>query len=128
MCNDTTDGAPLPGRAPSVHCRSLELQQAHHRCCAGGTWYPCAPTADIVTYRGATDLCAQPGNPLFDYMTAESPYLIIDGEMQWHSGRFDATDRFSGLAAAERLRLHHYSSLSLRHGFHNTKSCHSTIS
>jgi hypothetical protein len=90
MCNDTTDG---------------------------GTWYPCASTADIVTYRGATDVCGAPGNPFFDYMTAESPYLVIDGEMQWHSGRFDANDRFSGLAAAERLRLHHYSSLSLRHGF-----------
>ena len=90
MCNDTTDG---------------------------GTYYPCAPTADVVTYRGATDVCARPGNPLFDYMTAESPYLVVDGEMQWHAGRFDANDRFSGLAASERLRLHHYTSLSMRHGF-----------
>ena len=43
--------------------------------------------------------------------------MVVDGEMQWHAGRADADDSFSGLAAAERLRLHHYDSLSLRHGY-----------
>jgi len=46
MCNDTTDG---------------------------GTWYPCAPTADTITYGGRRSICGAPGNPWFDYMTAVTP-------------------------------------------------------
>jgi len=56
---------------------------------------------------------ANPGNPEFDYMTAESAYLAVDGELFWSNqgGEVD------GLEAAKRLRLHHYTSLSLVHSY-----------
>lgn len=66
----------------------------------GGTW-PEAPHF------------SNPGNPEFDYMTDESPYLAIDGELFWS----DQGGSLDGLRAAERLRLHHYSSLSLAHSY-----------
>jgi hypothetical protein len=56
---------------------------------------------------------ANPGNPEFDYMTRESPYLAIDGELFWG----DQGGEVNGLRAAKRLRLHHYSSLSLAHSY-----------
>jgi Domain of unknown function (DUF4832)/Domain of unknown function (DUF4874) len=56
---------------------------------------------------------ANPGNPEFDYFTDESPYLANDGELYWHMkiGKID------GWKAAVRLRLHHYTSLSLAHSY-----------
>ena len=56
---------------------------------------------------------SNPGNPEFDYMTRESPYLAIDGELFWG----DQGGKVDGLRAAQRLRLHHYSSLSLAHSY-----------
>jgi hypothetical protein len=55
---------------------------------------------------------ASTGNPEFDMMTAESPYVAVDGEMfiQNAGGIID------GYEAAKRLRLHHYNSLSFFHG------------
>lgn len=54
---------------------------------------------------------ANPGNPEFDYMTRESPYVVVSGELFW------GDDAIDGLRAAIRLRLHHYSVLSLAHNF-----------
>ena len=56
---------------------------------------------------------SNPGNPEFDYMTEESPYLAIDGELFWS----DQGGKLDGLRAAQRIRLHHYSSLSLAHSY-----------
>ena len=56
---------------------------------------------------------SNPGNPEFDYMTDESPYVSIDGELFWS----DQGGKVDGLRAAIRMRLHHYSSFSLAHSF-----------
>ena len=54
-----------------------------------------------------------PGNPEFDYWTRECPWLAIDGELFWH----DAVGHIDGWQAAVRLRMHHYTSLSLAHSY-----------
>lgn len=56
---------------------------------------------------------SNPGNPEFDYMTAEGPYVLIDGELFWA----DQGGKIDGLKAAIRMRLHHYSSFSLAHSY-----------
>ncbi|MDQ1256741.1 MAG: hypothetical protein QG656_1341, partial [Candidatus Hydrogenedentes bacterium] len=66
----------------------------------GGTWTE-AP------------LFSNPGNPEFDYMTRESPYVAVDGELFWA----DQGGKIDGLRAAVRMRLHHYSSFSLDHSY-----------
>lgn len=58
-------------------------------------------------------LFSNPGNPEFDYMTAESPYLPVDGELFWA----DIDGRVDGFQAAQRMRLHHYSSFSIAHSY-----------
>ncbi|MCC6445425.1 MAG: DUF4832 domain-containing protein [Armatimonadetes bacterium] len=54
-----------------------------------------------------------PGNPEFDQMTRESAFVPVDGELFWS----DQGGRVDGLAAAVRMRLHHYSSFSLAHSY-----------
>ena len=66
----------------------------------GGTWTE-AP------------LFSNPGNPEFDYMTVESPYVAIDGELFWA----DQGGPVDGLRAAIRMRLHHYASFSIAHSY-----------
>jgi len=56
---------------------------------------------------------ANPGNPEFDAFTRESPYLAVDGELYWS----DQGGEIDGLRAAKRMRLHHYTSLSLTHSY-----------
>ena len=56
---------------------------------------------------------SNPGNPEFDYMTAESPYVPVDGELFWS----DIEGRVDGFKAAQRMRLHHYSSFSIAHSY-----------
>jgi hypothetical protein len=62
-----------------------------------------------------------PGNPEFDYMTRESPYLPVDGELFWSDIGFDgkaaAGKGVEGVNAATHMRLHHYSSFSLAHSY-----------
>ena len=58
-------------------------------------------------------LFSNPGNPEFDYMTRECPYVPVDGELFWS----DIDGRVDGLQAAVRMRLHHYSSFSLAHSY-----------
>lgn len=62
-----------------------------------------------------------PGNPEFDYMTRESAYLPVDGELFWSDQGFDgkaeAGKGVDGLNAAIHMRLHHYSSFSLAHSY-----------
>ena len=74
----------------------------------GGTW-PEGP------------LFGQPGNPEFDYMTRESAFVPVDGELFWADQGFDGkTPRgkgVDGLNAAVHMRLHHYSSFSLAHSY-----------
>ncbi len=74
----------------------------------GGTW-PEAP------------LFGQPGNPEFDYMTRESAFLPVDGELFWADQGFDGKAAWGkgvdGLNAAVSMRLHHYSSFSLAHSY-----------
>lgn len=63
----------------------------------------------------------QPGNPEFDYMTRESAFVPIDGELFWSDQGFDGKaprgKGVDGLNAAVRMRLHHYSSFSLAHSY-----------
>ena len=63
----------------------------------------------------------QPGNPEFDYMTRESPFVPVDGELFWSDQGFDGRAArgkgVDGLNAAVRMRLHHYSSFSLAHSY-----------
>lgn len=56
---------------------------------------------------------ANPGNPEFDTMTAESPFVPVDGELFWS----DQSGKVEGLRAAIRMRLHHYTCFSLAHSF-----------
>lgn len=56
---------------------------------------------------------SNPGNPEFDYMTAECPYVAVDGELFWS----DIDGRVDGFKAAQRMRLHHYSSFSIAHSY-----------
>jgi len=56
---------------------------------------------------------SNPGNPEFDYMTTESPYVQIDGELFWS----DIGGKVDGMKAIERFRLHHYSSFSIAHSY-----------
>jgi hypothetical protein len=74
----------------------------------GGTW-PESP------------LFGLPGNPEFDYMTRESPFVPVDGEMFWSDQAFDGKAArgkgVDGLNAAVRMRLHHYCSFSLAHSY-----------
>ena len=56
---------------------------------------------------------SNPGNPEFDTMTEECPYLPVDGELFWS----DQGGKVGGLRAAVRMRLHHYSSFSLAHSY-----------
>jgi hypothetical protein len=58
-------------------------------------------------------LYSNPGNPEFDYMTTESPYVQIDGELFWA----DIGGKVDGMRAIERFRLHHYSSFSIAHSY-----------
>jgi hypothetical protein len=58
-------------------------------------------------------LFSAPGNPEFDYMTVESPYVAVDGELFWS----DIDGRVDGFEAAVRMRLHHYTSFSLAHSY-----------
>ena len=56
----------------------------------------------------------QPGAPVFDRMARESVYVPVDGELFW-TGHVDPL-RQNGLAAIQRLRQHHYTTLSIVHG------------
>jgi len=58
-------------------------------------------------------LFSNPGNPEFDYMTAECPYLPVDGELFWS----DIDGQVAGFPAAVRMRFHHYTSFSLAHSY-----------
>jgi hypothetical protein len=66
----------------------------------GGTW-PEGP------------LFGAPGNPEYDYMTRESAWLPVDGELFWS----DQAGKVDGLRAAIALRRHHYSSFSAIHSY-----------
>lgn len=58
---------------------------------------------------------ASKGNPEFDYVCKEAPYMPVDGEMFW-TGQFckRGVDPF---VAAQRFRDHHYTTFSYVHGF-----------
>ncbi len=58
-------------------------------------------------------LYSNPGNPEFDYMTSESPYVQVDGELFWA----DIGGKVDGMRAIERFRLHHYTSFSIAHSY-----------
>lgn len=74
----------------------------------GGTW-PEAPQF------------GEPGNPEYEYMTRESAYLPVDGELFWSDQGFDGKAAegkgVDGLNAAIHLREHHYASFSLAHSY-----------
>ncbi|MGL4941826.1 MAG: DUF4874 domain-containing protein [Thermoguttaceae bacterium] len=59
------------------------------------------------------------GNPDFDYITDESPFLAVDGELFWSDMCYDGIGPRGaggdGLLAAVRFRLHHYTTFSIAH-------------
>ncbi len=72
---------------------------------------------------------SSPGEPDFDRVCREAPWIAVDGELFWTGqgyagGKEDPSRPFhgldltydSGLKAIERFRLHHYSTLSYVHG------------
>ena len=64
-----------------------------------------------------------PGNPEFDAVTKESPYMIVGGELFWSNlvqepgKQVQAHAADDGLAVAIRMRLHHYSLFSIEHSY-----------
>lgn len=58
-------------------------------------------------------LYSNPGNPEFDFMTVESAFVPVDGELFWS----DIGNPVDGLRAAARMGLHHYASFSLAHSY-----------
>ncbi len=76
----------------------------------GGTW-PEAP------------LQGQPGNPEFDQVTLESPWLFNDGELFYA----DQAGPVDGLEALTTLRLHHYTTLSLSHSYSEREGAPYTV-
>lgn len=64
------------------------------------------------------------GTPKFDQIVAESPYLVVDGELPWGFWSVGADPDspsagwiIDGLQAARRLFLQHYTSLSVIHNY-----------
>ena len=97
----------------------------------GGTWSAkVRPYGEMDNATGIELPFNVAGNPEFDYMSAESPYLLIDGEPYAHNkgcrpashGMFNpmcvrapspgATTHEAGGMATVRLRNHHYTSFS----------------
>lgn len=95
VLNDKTAFSGIPAARIGFHNDGF---LAYNNC--GGTWTE-------------PPLYSNPGNPEFDYMTHESPYVPVDGELFWS----DIGGKVEGLRAAIRMRLHHYSSFSLAHSF-----------
>lgn len=58
---------------------------------------------------------ANPGNPAFDAVTAESPDMMVGGELYWSDEGGSAA--YDGFAVAKRMRLHHYSVFSIEHSY-----------
>jgi len=71
----------------------------------GGTW--------------PTEPFGVPGNPDFDYITDESPFLAVDGELFWSDQAYDGVGPrgagVDGFLASIRFRLHHYTTFSIAH-------------
>lgn len=59
---------------------------------------------------------AQKGNWEFDRVAREGYFMPVDGELFW-TGQFNDPKDATGLMAAERFTHHHYTTLSLVHGF-----------
>ena len=64
------------------------------------------------------------GTPKFDQIVAESPYLVVDGELPWGFWSVGADPDspsagwiIDGVQAARRLFLQHYTSLSVIHNY-----------
>jgi hypothetical protein len=53
----------------------------------------------------------------WDYVHAEAPYVVMDGEMYGNQGDEAAKPPVPGTIAAHRLYLHHYDTLSMEHGY-----------
>jgi len=81
---------------------------AYNNC--GGTWTE-------------PPLFSQPGNPEFDYMTKESAFVPVDGELFWK----DQGGKVDGLRAAVRMRLHHYTTFSIAHSYSEREGPHLSI-
>ena len=60
---------------------------------------PCAPTSECEP------------SAFFDYMTAEAPFVFLDGEMYSH----DASGNVTGMNATLRMRTHHFTTFSIVH-------------
>ena len=102
---------PVLGKCPEITART-----AH-------TAFPCARIGFHNDGFLATRTCgwtwpeppyySNPGNPEFDYMTRECPYVPVDGELYWRDDRGNV----DGLRAIVRMRLHHYGTFSLWHSY-----------
>lgn len=62
-----------------------------------------------------------PGGAMFDLMTRESAYVVVDGELFWGMpkswGGGPVTDTADGLKVAEYLAMHHFTTFSLAHSY-----------
>lgn len=62
-----------------------------------------------------------PGDPLFDVMTRESPWVPVDGELFWAdqgwNGKETKGNQLRGGDAARYLRLHHFTTFSIAHSY-----------
>lgn len=64
----------------------------------------------------------QPGCPEFDRITAEAPFMPVDGELFWTGPM--AQRNGDGIYCAERLRLHHYTTFSYVHSYSQLDKAH----
>ncbi|MDD6236812.1 MAG: DUF4874 domain-containing protein [Clostridiales bacterium] len=58
--------------------------------------------------------CALIDSPYCAQMTGETPYLVVDGEMPWASD----IRGIDGVKVVKRLAMHHFTSFSLEHNYH----------
>lgn len=61
------------------------------------------------------------GDPAFDLMTRESPWVPVDGELFWSDQGWNGTETtgnvLRGAAVAQYLRQHHFTTFSLAHSY-----------
>lgn len=137
-----------PGRTTMMRCMSYKTDNlarllGENREVTAATAFSQRPEARIGFFNDGTlagkndgwtfhqaPYFSSPGEPDFDRVCREAPWIAVDGELYWSCQRLaegwkdDPTRPYhgldlvydSGLKAIERFRLHHYSTFSYVHG------------